>query len=189
MPVDDGRGGFRHLHDEEVARLRRLRVVEGRFRAPDGQEFTRDVIRNEGVVAVVPLLDDGRTALLVRQYRGPIDSLLREIPAGLRDVPGEDPADCARRELAEEVGRSATDLSVLATMHPAAGFADQVVTIYLATGLEEVPSDRQGVEEEHMTVEEVDLADVPRLAAEGALTDAKTLVGLFAARSRLGLEG
>lgn len=189
MSGDDRRGGFRHVRDEEVAQLRRLRVVEGHFRAPDGREFTRDVIRNEGVVALVPLLDDGHTVLLVRQYRAPIDSLLREIPAGLRDVPGEAPEDCARRELAEEVGRRAAALEVLATMHPAAGFTDQVVTIYLATGLEEVPADRQGVEEEHMAVEEVDLRDVPRLVAEGALTDAKTLVGLFAARARLGLEG
>jgi ADP-ribose pyrophosphatase len=184
----DDASGFRHLGDEEVAQLQRLRVVTARFAAPDGGEFTRDVTRNLGVVAVVPLLDDGETVLVVRQYRGPIDALLLEIPAGLRDVEGEASEVCARRELVEEVGRTATDLTVLATMHPAAGFTDQVVTIYLATGLAEVPLDRQGPEEEHMTIEELSLHDVPALIASGTLTDAKTMVGLLTAREHLGLR-
>ncbi|HEV7719646.1 MAG TPA: NUDIX hydrolase [Iamia sp.] len=187
MAEGDG-SGFHHLGDEVVAEMQRLRIVTARFAAPDGQEFTRDTVRNMGVVAIVPLLDDGRTVLLVRQYRGPIDSLLLELPAGLRDVEGEAPEACARRELVEEVGRTAADLSVLATMHPAAGFSDQVVTIYLATGLAEVPLDRQGPEEQHMTVEELALHDVPALIAAGTLTDAKTMVGLLAAREHLGLR-
>lgn len=168
--------------------MARLRVVRGRFRGPDGSEFTRDVVRNMGVVAMVPLLDDGATVLVVRQYRGPIDALLLELPAGLRDVPGEPPEDCARRELVEEVGRTAGRIDVLATMHPAAGYSDQRVTIYLATDLTEVPADRQGPEEEAMTIEELALADVPRMVADGTLTDAKTIVGLLAAREHLGLR-
>ena len=60
----------------------------GTFRAPDGSTFERDIVHHPGAVAVVPLLDDG-TVVLVRQYRAPIDRLLLEIPAGLRDVPDE----------------------------------------------------------------------------------------------------
>lgn len=168
--------------------MARLRVVRGRFQGPDGGEFHRDVVRNMGVVALVPLLDDGATVVLVRQYRGPIDALLLELPAGLRDIPGEPSEECARRELVEEVGLTATTLEVLATMHPAAGYSDQIVTIYLATGLTEVPADRQGPEEEAMTVEQLALADVPGLVADGTLTDAKTIVGLLAAREHLGLR-
>ena len=181
-------GGFAHLGDEEVARLQRLTVVTATFRAPDGSEFTRDVVRNQPVVAMVPVQDDGETVLLVRQYRGPIDALLLEIPAGLCDVEGEAREETAARELVEEVGVTARDLTVLARFHPSAGFSDQHVTLFLAQGLEEVGADRQGPEEEHMTIEPLSLRDVPARIADGTLSDAKTVLGLLAAREHLGVR-
>lgn len=177
--------GFRHLGDREVVTLDRIRVVRGRFAAPDGTEFERDVVRNQRVVAMIPVLDDGRV-LLVRQYRGPIDGEILEIPAGLCDQPGEDLAATAERELVEEIGRSPGHLELVARFHPAAGFSDQIVHLYLATDLTEVPDARQGVEEEHMTVEAVDLDDVPAMIADGRLVDGKTLIGLLLARQLLG---
>lgn len=180
--------GFRHLEDETLAELNRLRVARGTFVAPDGTRFVRDVVRNLPVVAMVPLLDDGATVLLVRQYRGPIDAELLELPAGLCDEPGEERETTARRELAEEAGRRAASLEVIATVHPAPGFSDQVVTIYLATGLSETDGDPQGVEEHYLTLEEVALADVPAMVADGRLTDSKTIIGLLSTRERLGLR-
>mgnify|MGYP002393893178 FL=1 len=177
--------GFRHLDDREVAQLDRIRVVRGRFEAPDGSTFERDVVRNQEVVAIVPVLDDGASVLLVRQYRGPIDRYLLEIPAGLCDVDGEDPEATARRELVEEVGREADSLELIASYYPAAGFSDQFVRLYLATGLREVPADRQGVEEQDMTVEAFDLADLDEAIASGVLADSKTLIGLLLVRDRL----
>lgn len=180
-------GGFRHLGDEVVSvGGRRLRVVRGSFSAPDGSTFTRDIVRTQGAVAVVPLLDDGETVLVVRQYRGSIDATILEIPAGLLDVEGEDPIDCARRELVEEVGCEAASVEVLLRSHVAVGFTDHTVTVYLATGLTPVETDRQGPEEEHMTVEHLSLCDVPGLVASGELTDGKTIMGLLAAREHLG---
>lgn len=183
------RSGFVHLGDREVFSGARLRIVNARFRAPDGEEFDRDVVRNQGAVAVVPLLDDGRTVLVVRQYRGPIDRELTEIPAGLLDVEGEPPEVCARRELIEEVGHEATDVVPLLTTFVAAGFSDHRVSIYLATGLRAVAADRQGPEERHMVVDELSLDDVPGLVERGVLVDAKTIIGLTAVRARLGLDG
>lgn len=177
--------GFRHLGDTTVADLARLRVVRGRFEAPDGSTFERDIVRNQEVVAMVPVLDDGHTALLVRQYRGPIDSLLLEIPAGLCDVEGEDPTDTARRELVEEVGRHPATLDLLAEYYPTAGFSDQYVRLYLATDLTEVGHDRQGPEESHMTIEELDLLDLDAALAAGTICDSKTLIGLLRARDVL----
>jgi 8-oxo-dGTP pyrophosphatase MutT (NUDIX family) len=176
--------GFRHLGDREVARLDRLRVVRGRFAAPDGTEFERDIVRNQPVVAMVPLLPGERSVLLVRQYRGPIDAELLEIPAGLCDVDGEDLEATAARELVEEVGREAGQLELIARWYPSAGFSDQFVHLYLATDLTEVPAQRQGVEEEHMTLEEVQLSDVPALIADGRLVDSKTIIGLLLALRR-----
>jgi ADP-ribose pyrophosphatase len=177
--------GFRHLGDREVAQLDRLRVVRGRFEGPDGSEFERDVVRNQGVVAVVPVLDDGASVLLVRQYRGPIDRELLEIPAGLCDVEGEALEATARRELVEEVGREAGRLEHVAGYFPSAGFSDQFVNLYVARDLTEVPADRQGPEEEHMTVEPFALADLDQAIADGTLADSKTLIGLLLVRDRL----
>lgn len=175
--------GFRHLGDREVAQLDRLRVVRGTFEAPDGSTFERDVVRNQEVVAMVPLLDDGRTVLLVRQYRGPVDRLMLEIPAGLCDVDGEPPEGTARRELVEEVGQEAETLELLASYYPAAGFSDQFVRLYLATGLTDVGADRQGVEEAHMTIERFDLAGLDAAIADGTIADSKTLIGLLMVRN------
>lgn len=173
--------GFRHLGDEPVVELARLRVVRGSFEAPDGSHFQRDIVRNQEVVAMVPLHDDG-TVTVVRQYRGPIDATLLEIPAGLCDVDGEPYEEAAARELVEEVGLVADRLELIARYHPAAGFSDQFVRLYLATGLHAVPDARQGPEEEHMTVERVALDDVPAMVADGRLGDSKTIIGLLAAR-------
>ena len=177
--------GFRHLGDREVATLDRLRVVRGTFEAPDGSTFERDVIRNQEVVGIIPVLDDGATVLLVRQYRGPIDQDILEIPAGLCDVDGEASEATAQRELIEEVGRKAAALELVASYYPSAGFSDQFVRLYLATGLTEVPHDRQGPEERHMTVEEFALDGLDAAIADGTLADSKTLIGLLLARERL----
>lgn len=177
--------GFRHLGDTEIAKLARLRVVRGSFEAPDGTRFERDIVRNQEVVAMVPVLSDGRTVLLVRQYRGPVDSLLLEIPAGLCDVDGEDALATAARELEEEIGRVADSLELIARFHPAAGFSDQFVRLYLATGLTAVPHNRQGPEEDHMTIEEFDLDGLDRAIDDGTLVDSKTLIGLLRTRDLL----
>lgn len=181
--------GFRHLGEEELVALHRIRVVRAHFEAPDGTAYERDVVRDKRVVAVVPLLDDGHTVVLVRQYRGPIDAWMTEIPAGLCDVEGEDdPEVTAQRELAEEVGLEADHLHLLARIHPSAGLTDCFEHLYLGTGLREVGVDRQGPEEQHMEIVHLSLHDVPGLIAAGTLTDAKTLVGLLAAREHLGLR-
>lgn len=174
--------GFAHVGDTEIASLSRIRVMRGTFTAPDGSTFERDIVRNMAVVAVVPLIDGGRSAILVRQYRGPIDGDLLEIPAGLCDVEGEDLLETAKRELAEEIGRAAGHLELIAGFYPSAGFSDQHVSVYLATDLTEVPVDRHGPEEAHMTVETIALDDVPALIADGTLRDSKTIIGLLLAR-------
>jgi 8-oxo-dGTP pyrophosphatase MutT (NUDIX family) len=178
--------GFRHLGDETIASLHRIDVVKATFEDPDGGTFERDVIRDKQVVAMVPLLADRRSVVMVRQYRGPIDATQLEIPAGLCDLEGEDdPIVTAQRELAEEVGKQAGSLDLLAEAYTSAGISDELVRVYLATDLIDVPDDRQGVEEAHMTLEEVALDDVPAMIAGGRLTDAKSIIGLLLTRERL----
>ena len=91
----------------------------------------------------------------------PSTTHLLEIPAGKRDVAGEAPEVTAGRELAEEVGLRAGRLELLAEFYNSAGFCDEHSCVFLATDLTEVATDLQGVEEEHMTIERIALADVP----------------------------
>jgi ADP-ribose pyrophosphatase len=125
--------------------------------------------------------------VLLRQYRPALDEWLLEIPAGLRDKPGEPPADTASRELAEEVGLAAAHYELLTVFVNAAGMSDQRTHIYLAGGLRSVPAAADGVEERYLSVERVRLADVAALVASGELVDAKTVIGLLLACRRHGL--
>ncbi len=178
---------FRLLGEDVVYESQLLRVARGTFRAPDGSEFDRDVVHHPGWVAVVPLTEDGHV-VCVRQYRAAVGEWLLEIPAGICDVEDEAAELTARRELAEEAGLAAESVELVATIHNSPGFADEKGWVFLATGLSDVPFDRQGVEEDHMEVVRVPVADAARLVADGEVTDAKTVVGLLLAAARSGSQ-
>jgi len=183
-------GGRFHKIDERVVFAGHLiTTVQATFADPSGDTFERDVVRHPGAVSVVPVVGDGRAVLLVRQYRAAVDRVLLEIPAGKRDVDGEAPEVTAARELQEEVGRRAGRLRKLAEFYNSPGFCDEHSIVYLATDLEAVDAEAQGIEEQHMTVEEVALAEVPDLIAAGELVDAKSIIGLALAREALGIRG
>jgi ADP-ribose pyrophosphatase len=177
---------FEFLGERTLYRGRVIHLVEARFRAPGGEEFTRDVVRSPGAVAIVALAETaGRTeAVVVRQFRPALGAWLTEVPAGLRDKPGEPAETTAARELAEEAGLAADRFELLTVFENAAGMTDQRTHIYLATGLSEVPTAREGVEEEYLEVGRVALAEVPAMVASGGLTDAKTVIGLLLAWQR-----
>jgi 8-oxo-dGTP pyrophosphatase MutT (NUDIX family) len=157
---------------------RRIHVSVAEVSAPDGATLEREVVHHPGAVGVVPLHDDG-TVTLVRQYRAALDAVIWEVPAGLRDVEGEPTAETARRELAEEAGLRARELEHLVTFHNSPGFTDEAVEVFVARGLEVVPDDRQGVEEEHMVVERVPLDRALAMVDDGTITDAKTVIALL----------
>jgi len=151
-----------------------LNVVRDQVRLPDGQVATREFILHAGAVAVVPLLDDGRLAM-VRQYRYPVGKVLLEFPAGRRD-PGESHWQTARRELLEETGFVAREWAFGLEIHNAAAYSDESIWIWFARGLvagpQKLDSD-EFVEVVHHTETELDA-----MAANGQLPDVKTLVAL-----------
>ena len=161
----------------------RISVAVVEVEGPGGERHLREIVHHPGAVGVVPLHDDGAITL-VRQYRAAVDAELWEIPAGLRDVPGEPTDQCAQRELAEEVGLRAGHLEHLVTFHNSPGFSDEAVVIYVATDLETVPDDRQGAEEQAMVVERVPMAEARAMVADGRITDAKTVIALLALAGR-----
>jgi 8-oxo-dGDP phosphatase len=122
----------------ELLRSRLITVRADKVRMPDNQIAEREVVLHPGAVAVLAL-DEQDRILLIRQYRHPVGRLLWEIPAGLRDVAGEDPWATAQRELLEEAGYLARDWRVLADYFSSPGYSTERIRIYLARDLELVP--------------------------------------------------
>ena len=179
--------GFRRIGETEVHRGHIWRVVVADFEAPDGTTFTRDVVRSPGAVAVVPLRhsEAGPSVTLVTQYRPALERELIEIPAGMRDVPGEPPEETGRRELVEEAGLAPGEMVHLGNMLPSPGMTDSVCTIYLATGCTAVERQLHGPEEEHSSVFEIPLAEALTMVDRGEIEDAKSVIGLLMADRRL----
>jgi ADP-ribose pyrophosphatase len=176
--------GFSRIAEDEVLGTWLFTVGRATCADPDGGQFERYIVHHPGAVAVVPVDDDGWVTL-VRQLRPAVWDDVLEIPAGTRDVDGEDLDETARRELAEEAGWQADRLQRLVSTYNSPGFSDQVTTIFLATKLTPCATDRRGEEERWMTVERVHLTDVDSLVAGGRIMDQTTLLGLYMARSVL----
>jgi 8-oxo-dGTP pyrophosphatase MutT (NUDIX family) len=152
-----------------------------RFAYADGGEADREIVVHPGAVAVIA--HDDAVVYLVRQPREAVgDSALLELPAGKLDVEGETRLECAKRELEEEIGRRAGEWSELKRFYTSPGFAEEEVTIFIATGLEAV----EGFEadpEERIEILAWPLAELD--AAIDQCLDSKTLIGLLLFRASL----
>lgn len=166
-------------------RLVHLRIDT--VRLPSGRTTTREVVEHPGAVAVVPLHDDG-TVSLVRQWRQPAGKVLLEIPAGTLEH-GEDPLDCACRELAEEVGVTAGRMVHLFSSYLAPGYSSELLHTYLA--LELGPACARPDADEAIAVVRMPLAGATSAVLDGTIQDAKTVCGLLLAERcvREGLPG
>jgi ADP-ribose pyrophosphatase len=138
---------------------------------------------------VVPLLSDPQSAdpavLLIQQYRYAAGGPIWEIPAGVLH-PGEDPASCARRELAEETGATAEELQRLTTVFTTPGFTDERIHLFLATGLR--AGEPRHERDEFITIRAVPMTRVLEMVRDGEIRDAKSIVALlYVAGYRLGL--
>jgi ADP-ribose pyrophosphatase len=176
--------GFRSLGETELLRGPVISVGLARFEAPDGTRFERQIVHHPGAVVVVPVTDR-RTVLMVRQFRAAVGADLLEVPAGKRDVTGETPEATAHRELVEEVGWAPGRLDLLARFYNSPGFCDELTHLFLARDLAPATLAPAGIEEGHMSVEEIALDDAPGLIAGGSIIDAKSIVGLCLARAVL----
>jgi 8-oxo-dGTP pyrophosphatase MutT (NUDIX family) len=169
------RRSSRVVYEGQIATVR---VEE--FRHPDGSTAEREVIEHPGAVAVAAH-DDGHL-YLVRQPREAVgEEALLELPAGKLDVPGESPLECARRELAEEIGMEAETWQELKRFYTSPGFASEQVIVFEATGLSECESEPDA--EERIERVRWSLAELDDAISE--CEDAKSLVGMLILRERL----
>jgi len=144
---------------------------------PNGATVELEIIRHPGAVAIVPLKGDG-TVLLIRQYRHAAGGYIYEVPAGKLD-PGEEPRHCAARELEEEIGHRASSLTHMLTFFTTPGFTDEVIHLFLATGL--TPGTQSLDHDEVLEVVTMSLDEAIQRIADGTIRDAKTIIGLQAA--------
>jgi len=173
----------------ELTRSRLVTVRTDEVRTPENQLAERDVVLHPGAVAALAL-DAADRILMIRQYRHPVGRLLWEIPAGLRDVAGEDPWVTAQRELIEETGYRARDWRVLADFYSSPGYSTERLRIFLARDLEAVPAaERHFVprdEEAHLLLGWLPLDEAVRKVFAGELHNGPAILAImagYAARS------
>ncbi len=166
------------VHSWAMFRLLR-RTISG----PQGDVFVRTYVSTPGAVGVIALTPDNQI-VLVSQYRSSFDDLVLEIPAGMRDVVGEDPARTAWRELAEETGYVPATVEFLGSCLSSPGVTDSVVELFIARDVVVGESAPEGPEELEMTVMLIPFAQALAMVDKGEITDSKSVVGILLAARR-----
>ena len=175
--------GFRAHEDEVVHQWAMFRLLRRRVTSPAGEDFERTFVSTPGAVATVAVTDAGEV-IFVNQYRATLNSFVREIPAGMRDIEGEDPATTAVRELKEETGYTAGTIERLGTCLSSPGVTDSSVEVYLATGLVAGDAEPHGPEEDTMFSELIPFGEALAMVENGDISDAKSAYGLLLAARR-----
>ncbi len=163
---------------EEKYRGRIIYVHRDEVVLPDGAPAVREVVEHSGGVGVIPVDEDG-TVYCVRQFRYPVGAHLLEIPAGKLE-PGEDPFECAVRELSEETGFTAGEYVFLGTLYPSPGYCRESLYIYMATGLTRGQAHLD--KGEFLDVETYPLDELYQMVMRNELPDAKTAMAVLKAK-------
>ncbi|MBN6888342.1 ADP-ribose diphosphatase [Cytobacillus horneckiae] len=139
---------------------------------PNGKTSKREIIKHPGAVAVLALTDDNKI-VMVEQYRKALEKTIVEIPAGKLEK-GEDPLECAKRELEEETGYGCAEMEWLISFYTSPGFADEIVHLYIAKELKTVENAASMDEDEFVNLMEVTLEEAIELVRNQKIYDAKT---------------
>ena len=149
---------------------------------PNGNTAAREIVHHKGAAAIVPV-DAEENVYMVRQHRVALDLMTLEIPAGKLDYVGEDPYDCAVRELEEETGLRAESVELMTNVVTTPGFCTETIGLYLATGLSQHEDHPDS--DEFLFVEKLPLKEAVARVMSGEFRDAKTALGLLMAWQKL----
>ncbi|BCS81204.1 NUDIX domain-containing protein [Anaerocellum diazotrophicum] len=152
---------------------------------PNGNISQRAIVLHSGAAVVVPV-DDDNNVILVKQFRKPIEKVIIELPAGKLDK-GEDPLECAKRELEEETGYKAREFIKLTEIYTTPGFSNEVIHVYLATDLYRGEAHTDA--DEFVEVLKIKMTDAILMVKKGEIKDAKTIIGLLFANMYLQEQG
>ncbi len=159
---------------------RAFRLRKDHLRTPDGREVIYEIIDHPGAVTIIPIDSTGRI-LFIHQYRPATGQVLLELPAGTLN-PGEDPLECAAREVREETGMAARKLTHLGNLWLAPGYSTEFLRFYLAEDLYPAPLDQD--DDEFIEVEAISIEDAYAMISCGEMVDAKSLAGLMLMRAK-----
>ena len=177
------RKGFVSTALEVVHSWAMFQLLHRTIRGPRGDVFERTFVSTPGAVGVIALTPQNEI-VLVSQYRSSFDDFVLEIPAGMRDVLGEDPARTAWRELAEETGYIPATVDFLVSCLSSPGVTDSVVELYIARNVVAGKSTPEGPEELEMTVLVIPFSQALSMVEHGEISDAKSIVGILLAARR-----
>lgn len=175
--------GFVSTRDEVVHSWAMFRLLRRFIQSPRNDEFERTFVSTPGAVAIVAVTQENHV-ILVSQYRATFDSYVLELPAGMRDVEGEEPMVTAVRELKEETGYVATNAEHLGTCLSSPGVTDSTVEVFVTHGVMLGEAEPHGPEEDFMTVHLVPVREAIAMVDDGRIQDAKTAYGLMLAVRR-----
>lgn len=172
------------LKSERLYEGKVFNLVVDEIEYPSGNRAVREVAEHPGG-AVVVAMNQNREVLLVRQFRYPMKQFLYELPAG-KLSPGEDPKDCAARELEEETGHQARSLRPLVSIYTSPGFCSERLHIFLADELVSTGRGQQLEEGElHLTFNWVPIDQIFEMVKRGEIVDGKTLCGILMLKLQL----
>jgi len=180
---DRDQTGFVSTSVDVVHSWAMVRLLRRTIRGPRGDLFERTFVSTPGAVGVVAITADNQL-ILVSQYRSTFDDYVLEIPAGMRDIEGEEPATTAGRELAEETGFVAHHIERLGSCLSSPGITDSVVELFLARDVSVGLSMPEGPEEQEMKVVLVSFTEALAMVDSGLITDAKSTCGILLAARR-----
>ncbi len=170
------------LTTEQIFSGRGMIVRVDTVATASGRTTTREVVERNNAVCIIAV-DENQRILLERQYRYSINQELLELPAGMIE-PGENPEDCARRELQEETGYLPQKLEKIGSWYVAPGFCTEFMHLFLATDL--VPSRLFAEDSEEIQVMRLKPEECLELIGTGRIQDGKTIAGIFAYLHRSG---
>ena len=153
-----------------------LHVRKDEVELPNGHKSVREWIQHPGASAIIPLLPYNQI-ILVRQFRYPVGQVTLEVPAGKLDKVGEDPIECAKRELSEETGYTAGKYWKLTTIATTVGFTNEYIHLYAATDL--TPGKIHPDSDEFINVVKIPLTAALQMVESGKIFDAKSAVAIL----------
>jgi len=161
------------ISTQEIFKGRIISLQVDEVMLPNGSTSKREIIKHPGAVAVIAITEEGKL-VVVEQYRKALEKAIVEIPAGKLEK-GEDPDLCARRELEEETGYGCKDMELISSFYTSPGFADEIVHVYLASGLYKIENAAGLDEDEFVNLMEITLEEAQGLIKDQKIFDAKTM--------------
>ncbi|MDO4493179.1 MAG: NUDIX hydrolase [Clostridia bacterium] len=173
----------KQVSSERIYDGRILHLYVDKVELPNGKVSTREYLRHQGAVCVLPVTDAGE-AIMEEQFRYPFGKVLLEAPAGKVD-PGEEPLAAAYRELAEETGCACEELIPLGDFYPSCAYTDEIIRLYLAKGL--TVNEQKLDADEFLTLRRIPLAELKQMLLRGEIPDGKTQAILWRALAEYGM--